>query len=178
MPEALTLLLAGVFLASGIAKLRDPAGMVVLLRQAVAPTVPAFALTGGLAVFEVVLGALLLTGVSSGVTAIVAAGVLLCFTVALRVVDLRAPEALVSCRCFGGVGEAPPAQALVRNALLVGACVAVAIAGPSGAWDLPADEIAGAMSVAGGLACAWLLTAALVGVVLRDRGTVRAGGGR
>lgn len=161
MSAALTLLLAGVFLASGAAKLRDPAGMVVLLRQAVAPTLPAFALTRALAAVEVVLGIVLLTGPAPRGAAVVAGVVLVAFTAALRVAARRAPEAAASCSCFGGAGEAPPAQAALRNALLLVACVAVAADPPGAPWDLGAEELVGAITVAVGLPCAWLLSAAL-----------------
>ena len=139
MPAALTLLLAGVLLASGAAKLRDPSGMVVLLRQALTPLVPAFALTRALALLEVALGALLLSGVDAH----------------------RAPEAAAACSCFGGPAGAPPAQAALRNALLIAAAAVVVLDPATTAWDLPADEVAAAITVAVGLACTWLLGAAL-----------------
>ncbi|MEV4421171.1 MauE/DoxX family redox-associated membrane protein [Patulibacter sp. NPDC049589] len=161
MPAALSLLLAGVFLASGAAKLRDPAGMVVLLRQALRPTVPAFALTRALAAAELALGALLLVGVVPRVAAVVAALVLVAFTVALRVAARRAPAALASCHCFGGAGDAPAGQALLRNGLLVVAAAVVVAWPPAAPWDLGADDLAGGATVAVGLSCAWQLAAAL-----------------
>ncbi|CAB4941940.1 unannotated protein [freshwater metagenome] len=158
------LLLAGVFLASGTAKLRDPAGMVVLLRQAVSPTVPAFALTRALAVVEVALGLVLLSGVASRPAAVLSGAVLVVFTVALRVAARRAPEAAASCSCFGGSGGAPAGRAAARNALLLVAAAVVAVRAPGAPWDLAADELAGAACVAVGLPCAWLLAAALASV--------------
>ncbi|WP_051471261.1 MauE/DoxX family redox-associated membrane protein [Patulibacter minatonensis] len=161
MPAALSLLLAGVFLASGAAKLRDPAGMVVLVRRVLAPTVPAFALTRTLAATEVVLGAVLLTGIAPRVGAVVAAGALVAFTVLLRLAARRAPAALASCHCFGGAGDAPPAQALVRNLVLVVAAAVVVAWPPAASWELGTQELAGALTVAAGLSCAWLLATAL-----------------
>ncbi|MDO9407572.1 MauE/DoxX family redox-associated membrane protein, partial [Patulibacter sp.] len=148
MPAALMLLLAGVFLASGTAKLRDPAGMVVLLRQAVSPAVPAFALTRGLALVELALGLVLLSGAATRPVAVLAGAVLATFTVALRVAARRAPEAAASCSCFGGSGDAPAGRAVARNALLLGAAVVVAARPPGAPWELAADELAGALCVA------------------------------
>lgn len=161
MPAALTLLLAGVLLASGAAKLRDPSGMVVLLRQALTPLVPAFALTRALALLEVALGALLLSGVAPRAAGIAAALLLVALTAALRVAAHRAPEAAAACSCFGGPAGAPPAQAALRNALLIAAAAVVVLDPATTAWDLPADEVAAAITVAVGLACTWLLGAAL-----------------
>lgn len=161
MPAALTLLLAGVLLASGAAKLRDPSGMVVLLRQALAPTVPAFALTRALALLEVVLGVVLLSGAAPRGVAIATAALLVALTAALHGAARRAPEAAASCSCFGGPAGAPPVQAALRNALLVAGAAVVALRPAGTPWDLPADELAGALTVAVGLPCAWLLAAAL-----------------
>jgi uncharacterized membrane protein YphA (DoxX/SURF4 family) len=172
MPVALTLLLAGVFLASGAAKLRDPSGMVVLLRQATTPRVPAFALTRALAAGELVLGLALVAGVAPRPAAVVAAVVLVAFTVALRVAARRAPVAAAACACFGGSAGAPAGQALIRNALLVVGCLVVALR-PDVPWDLAADELAGAATVAVGLACAWVLAAALARAVVPGAGAAR-----
>lgn len=161
MPAALTLLLAGVFLASGAAKLRDPAGMVVLLRAATSPRVPASALTRASAAAEIAIGVLLLTGAAPRPAAVVAAVVLVAFTVALRVAARRAPVAAAACSCFGGSAGAPPAQALVRNVFLLADCAVVAVR-PDVPWDLAVEKLAGAATVAVGLACAWVLAAALV----------------
>lgn len=172
MPAALTLLLAGVFLASGTAKLRDPAGMVVLLRAATTPRVPAFTLTRALAAAELVLGVLLLTGAAPRAAALAAAAVLVGFTVALRVAARRAPVAAAACSCFGGSAGAPPAQALVRNLLLLVGC-AVVVLHPDAPWSLRAAELTGAATVAVGLACAWVLAAALVRSPQPPTGVVR-----
>lgn len=176
MPAALTLLLGGVFAASGVAKLRDPAGMVVLLRQALRPTVPAFALTRGLAVLELALAALLVTAVAPRVAGVLAALALVAFSVALRIAARRAPEAAAACGCFGSGAGAPPGQALVRNLLLVAGAAAVAAwSAGRGPWDLPAEQLAGAVTLAVGLPCAWLLVTALAAEARRPR-PLRAGG--
>jgi len=176
MPAALSLLLAGVFLASGAAKLRDPAGMVVLLRQAVSPTIPAFALTRALAAFEVVLGVLLLAGVASRAVAVAAGVVLVAFTVALRVAARRAPEAAASCSCFGGAAGAPPGQAALRNVLLLVACGALVAWPAAASWELSAEPLLGALTVAGGLSCTWLLAATLGRAWSTRRGVLPARG--
>jgi hypothetical protein len=172
MPAALTLLLAGVFLASGAAKLRDPSGMVVLLRQATTPRVPAFALARTLALAELVLGVVLLAGEAPRAAAVAAGVVLVGFSVALRIAARRAPAAAAACSCFGGSAGAPPVQALVRNALLLAGCVVV-VARPDVPWDQAAAELAGAASVAVGLACAWVLATALARAVAPGAGAAR-----
>ncbi|CAB4914482.1 unannotated protein [freshwater metagenome] len=170
MPAALTLLLGGVFAASGVAKLRDPAGMVVLLRQALRPTVPAFALTRALAVLELALGALLVVAVAPRVAGALAALVLVALSVALRVAARRAPEAVAACGCFGSGAGAPPGQALARNALLIAGAAAVVAWSPGrGPWDLSAEQLAGAVTLAVGLPCAWLLATALAREARRPR---------
>lgn len=176
MPAALMLLLAGVFLASGTAKLRGPAGMVVLLRQAVSPIVPAFALTRALALAELALGLVLLSGVASRLAAVLAGAVLVILTLALRVAARRAPEAAASCSCFGGSGGALAGRAAARNALLLVAAAVVAVGAPGVPWELAADELAGAVCVAVGLPCAWLLAAALASAGGAARATRGAAG--
>lgn len=179
MPAALTLLLGGVFLLSGAAKLRDPAGMVVLLRQAVHPTVPAFGPTRALAVVELALGAVLLLAVAPRVAGALCALVLAAFSVALRVAARRAPEAAAACGCFGSGAGAPPGQALARNALLI-ACAGATVAWSPGRtpWELSAEQLVGAATLAVGLSCAWLLATALVREARRRPRTGAASAGR
>jgi hypothetical protein len=49
----------------------------------------------------------------------------------------------------------------------------VVVVRPDGPWDEAAAELAGAASVAVGLACAWVLATALARAVAPGAGTVR-----
>jgi uncharacterized membrane protein YphA (DoxX/SURF4 family) len=162
MTAALTLLLAGTLLVAAALKLRDPDDLVVVLRQLATRRRPgvvaARAATRALAVVEVLVAAALLLGAGSALPAVAAALLLVALSVALRTAAARAPTALANCHCFGAAGDAPPAQGLARNALLVAGSAAVALAPPGTLWDLDADELAGAATVAVGLACAWQLS--------------------
>ena len=157
MSAALTMLLAGTLLLAGIAKLRDPDGLTVVLRRTVGHGVPARAVARLIAAVELVVALALVVAAGSSVPAAVAVGLLVAFSAALRVADRRAPQALAACNCFGAAGDAPAGQALLRHAGLVAAAVVVAVAPPGALWSVPADELAGALTVAVGLACAWQL---------------------
>jgi hypothetical protein len=157
MSAAFSMLLAGTLLLAGIAKLRDPDGLTVVLRRTLGHGVPARTLARLIAAVELVLAAALVAVAGSPVPAAATAVLLLAFSAALRVADDRAPQALAACNCFGAAGDSPAAQALLRNAFLVAAAVAVALAPPGALWSVPADELAGAATVAVGLACVWQL---------------------
>ncbi|WP_022927134.1 MauE/DoxX family redox-associated membrane protein [Patulibacter americanus] len=157
MSLALTLLLAGTMVLAGIAKLRDPDGLVVVLRRVVGHRVPGRALARSLAAVEIALGVALVLAAGSPVPAAATAVLLVAFSVALRVADDRAPQALAACNCFGAAGDAPAGQALLRNAGLIVAAVVVALTPPGAPWSVAADELAGAATVAIGLTCLWQL---------------------
>jgi hypothetical protein len=162
MTAALTLLLAGTLLIAAVLKLRDPDGLVVVLRQLAGRRRPsvatARAATRALALVEVAVAAGLLLAAGSAVPALACAVLLVALSAALRTAAARAPRALASCHCFGAAGDAPPAQGLVRNALLVAGAAVVALAPPGRLWSIDAPDLAGAATVAVGLACAWGLS--------------------
>ena len=153
MAAAVCLLLAGTFAWAGAAKLADPAPFRVTLR-ALTSTAGARRLAVAVPALELALAALLVAGVAPGVVAVLIIALLAVFTAALT----RLGAVSAACHCFGasesGAGR-------LRNALLAAAAVAL-IAWPAGPlWHVSAAELAGAATVAAGLACAWKLVTAL-----------------
>ena len=149
---AACLLLAGTLAVAALAKLADRAAFRATLSRLVAPPL-ARTLTLAVPAAELALAAALVCGLGGRLAPAAALLLLLAFTAVLG----RA----VPCRCFGAAGDGDPAAARVRNALL-GAAAAALIVWPAGPlWEVPAGELAGAATVAAGLACAWSLARAL-----------------
>lgn len=104
LATVLRLLLAGVWLFAGSAKIDDLAGSVRavrayrLLPEAVAPVVGA-----ALPFVEVVLGVLLLIGLGTRAAAAVSALLLLAFVVGIAAAAARGLR--IECGCFGGGGQ-------------------------------------------------------------------------
>jgi hypothetical protein len=143
---AACLLLAGTLGVAALAKLADRPAFQATLGTVVPPQ-RARRLAVAVPVAELLLAVALVTG-AGGRGAPVAALLLL---VAFSVVLSRG----VPCRCFGS--DTDPGAARVRNVLL-GATALALIAWPPGPlWAIEPDELAGAATVAAGLACAWSL---------------------
>jgi hypothetical protein len=150
MTAALCVLLSGSFAIAGVAKLRDPRAFRATLSVLAAPVALAWLLPA----LEIGLAGALVAG-GGRVAAIAAIVVLAIFTLVLRRLGS------VPCRCFGAGADGDPRAGRVRNAGL-GVVALALVAWPSSAlWDVAARELAGAATVAAGLACAWLLAAAL-----------------
>jgi uncharacterized membrane protein YphA (DoxX/SURF4 family) len=159
MSAALTLLLAVTFSVAAIAKLRDPRPFVATLR-ALVPGPAAAPLARAVPIGELLLAALLVTGLAPRVAALLALVALAVFSVALS--RLRQDPSLPGCNCFGG-GVADPQAGLVRNGLLGLAALALVAWPMDGAlWTQSAAALAGAVTVAVGAACVWQLGGALV----------------
>ncbi len=108
------LLLGAVFVVAAVSKMVAGGAWVAQARELGAPTPAAAALPG----VELVLGALLVAGIASPVPAILAAVLLLVFSVAIarQLVDGRHPP----CACFGAWSQRPLGEGhLVRNAALI-----------------------------------------------------------
>ena len=150
MTTALCVLLAGSFLIAGVAKLRDRPAFAATLASLRAPA----ELARALPVAEIALAGALVAG-GGRVAALVALAALGAFTVAL------ARLGRVPCRCFGAGADGDPRTGQLRNLLLAAAAAALAVRPAPALWDVAARELAGAATVAAGLACAWLLAAAL-----------------
>jgi uncharacterized membrane protein YphA (DoxX/SURF4 family) len=150
---AVCLLLAGTFAWAGLAKAANPAPFRVTLR-ALTSAAGARRLAVAVPALELALAALLIAGVAPRVVAALALALLAAFTAALT----RLGAVSAACHCFGasqsGAGR-------LRNALLAAgaACLVAWPAGPL--WEVSAAELAGAATVAAGLACAWNLATAL-----------------
>ena len=154
MAAALCLLLAGTLAWAGAAKAADPAPFRFTLR-ALTSTAGARRLAVAVPALELALAALLVAGVAPRVVAALVVALLAGFTAALT----RLGAVSAACHCFGasqsGAGR-------TRNALLAAGAVCLVV-WPAGArWHVDAAELAGAATVAAGLACAWQLTTALV----------------
>jgi uncharacterized membrane protein YphA (DoxX/SURF4 family) len=121
----LRLLLGGVFLYAGIAKVRDPqdfADAVASFRLLPADVINPFAL--GLPPYEILLGAWLLSGWRLRTAAFGASATMLVFLAALALAKIRGLT--VNCGCFGG-GGAPgnSGLALARDVGLALAALAL-----------------------------------------------------
>jgi len=106
-------LLGVVFALAGVAKLGAPAGARGAV-SALVPRAPAAAVLAALAVAELALGLVLLSGRAPRAAALAALGALALFSAVLLGLRRRAPEK--GCGCFGGVAERP--AGLARNAAL------------------------------------------------------------
>src|SRR4051794_23400651 len=151
MAAAVCLLLAGTLAWAGVAKARDPAPFRITLRALVSRDA-ARRLAIAVPALELALAALLVAGVAPRLVAALVLGLLSVFSAALwRLGD-------VSCACFGAT---PSDGGRARNGLLA-AGAAFLVAQPAGAlWGVAAGELAGAATVAAGLACVWQLGTAL-----------------
>jgi hypothetical protein len=97
-----------------VSKIAAGAAWVTQARELGAPTPVATALPG----VELVLGALLVTGIAAPIPAVLAALLLLAFSVAIarQLVDGRHPP----CACFGAWSQRPLGEGhLLRNAVLI-----------------------------------------------------------
>ena len=106
--------LGAVFVVAAVAKIVAGTTWVAQARELGAPTPVATALPG----IELVVGALLVTGVAGPIPAVVAAMLLLVFSVAIarQLVDGRHPP----CACFGAWSQRPLGEGhLLRNAGLI-----------------------------------------------------------
>ena len=153
MAAAVCLLLAGTLAWAGAAKAADPAPFRVTLR-ALTSTAGARRLAVAVPALELALAALLVAGVAPRAVAALVLVLLAAFTAALT----RLGAVSAACHCFGASASG---AGRVRNALLAAGAVCL-IAWPAGPlWQVSAAELAGAATVAAGLACAWKLVAAL-----------------
>jgi uncharacterized membrane protein YphA (DoxX/SURF4 family) len=150
---AVSLLLAGTLAWAGALKAADPAPFRVTLRSLVSYRA-ARRLAFVVPVVELGLAVLLVAGVAPRVVAVLVLGLLALFTAALW----RLGAVSAACHCFGA---SDGGDGRLRNALLAAgaACLVVWPAGPL--WAVGAGELAGAATVAAGLACVWQLGTAL-----------------
>ena len=125
------LLLAGVWLWAGLAKIGDPAASVRAVRAyRLLPEWLAQGVGYGLPYFELTLAALLLVGLAVRVSAAVSAGLLAVFLAGI--VSAAARGLQIECGCFGGGGDLTAGQStaytgeIVRDAALL--LVALALA--------------------------------------------------
>jgi hypothetical protein len=141
---AVCLLLAGTLAWAGFAKLADPAPFRVTMRslgaERLAPAVP---------VAELAVAALLVAAPPVG--AALALALLAVFTFALSRLE-------VPCHCFGATTRD---DGRARNALLAAGALYVLLRSAGAVWTVQAGELAGAATVAAGLACVWQLGTAL-----------------
>lgn len=153
MAAAVALLLAGTLAWAGLAKAADPVPFRVTLRALVSARA-ARRLTLAVPLLELALAALLVAGVAPRLVPGLIVALLAVFTVALG----RLGVVSAACHCFGASAGG---DGRLRNALLGAGAIAL-VAWPAGAlWDVGAGELAGAATVAAGLACAWNLSTAL-----------------
>src|SRR5262245_27759145 len=153
MAAAVALLLTGTLAWAGVAKAADPAPFRVTLRSLVSYRA-ARRLAVAVPLAELGLAALLVAGVAPRLVAALILALLVVFTAALW----RLGAVSAACHCFGA-GDGGDGR--LRNALLA-AGAAFLVAQPAGAlWEVGAGELAGAATVAAGLACVWQLGSAL-----------------
>jgi hypothetical protein len=107
-------LLGAVFVVAAVSKIVAGTAWVTQARELGAPTPVATALPG----VELVLGALLVAGIAAPIPAVLAALLLVAFSVAIarQLVDGRHPP----CACFGAWSQRPLGEGhLLRNAVLI-----------------------------------------------------------
>jgi hypothetical protein len=147
---AACLLLAGTLAVAALAKLADRPAFAATL-GAVVPPQRARWLAVAVPGAELLLAVALVTGAGARVAPAAALLLLVAFSAVLA----RG----VPCRCFGS--DTDPGAARVRNVLLGASALALIGWPPGPLWAIEPAELAGAATVATGLACAWLLARAL-----------------
>jgi len=162
MPVALLtirLILAGVFVVAGIAKVFDFGGFQEALKQFGVRGPVGRIVARVLPTVEIAVGALLVWSRAAEIAAAVAAALLLCFVVGVVISVVRGRS--VQCHCFGGISSEPIGwRTVVRNAVLFAAAVVVAVGASSQAPMSLAHDL-GRASIGIVLALAGLLAAAL-----------------
>ncbi|HEU4656941.1 MAG TPA: MauE/DoxX family redox-associated membrane protein [Capillimicrobium sp.] len=175
------LALAAVFAAAAAGKLTDRHGARQAARELGVPSALAGTVALALPAVELGVAAALLSGRAAAAAAAVAALLLLAFTAALAVALARGRR--VACHCFGELSSRAPAgpRTLARNAALLAAALAVAIAGrddggPSAiAWIGELDAATGAaLAVAVVAVLAAACCATLAHRLLRSHGIALA----
>jgi uncharacterized membrane protein YphA (DoxX/SURF4 family)/peroxiredoxin len=160
---ALRLLLAGVFLVAGVAKLRDRDGSRQALEDFGVPDSLARPAGLLLPVAEIAIAAALIVPPSARWGALAAAALLAVFVLAIAnaLAHGRAPD----CHCFGQIHSEPAGwSTLARNGLLIALAAVVAAFGPGPALDGWIDERSGPELAAAG---ATLAVAAIAAVLVR-----------
>jgi thiol-disulfide isomerase/thioredoxin/uncharacterized membrane protein YphA (DoxX/SURF4 family) len=159
------LLLAAVFLVSGVSKLRDLAGSRQAVRDFGLPAALTAPIGTLLPFVELALVALLVTGDEPAVVGAAAAlALLLAFTAAIVANLARGNHP--PCRCFGALSAEPLGwSSVVRNTALIGLALLVALAGRDhGTWDDAGDWSATGWWVGGAIVALTFLVAALAWV--------------
>jgi uncharacterized membrane protein YphA (DoxX/SURF4 family) len=159
MPGAILLLLGLVFALAGASKLLSPDAFRATLRKLV-PASAVRLIVVGLPVFELLLGAWLISGVAPRQAAGAAVVVLLGFCAVLFRIWRRG----LTCGCFGEMADSAP-SGLARNVLLIAMAAYVALPdGPvvDGPWSAGAGNVVGRLTVVLGAACLWPCLVALV----------------
>jgi uncharacterized membrane protein YphA (DoxX/SURF4 family) len=162
MPVALLtirLVLAGVFVVAGIAKVADFHGFRESVEQFGVPGPAGRIVARGLPVLEIAVGLLLVWSRTAEIAAAVAAALLFCFAVVVVVSMVRGRS--VQCHCFGGISSQPVGwRTVVRNAVHFAAAILVAVG--AGDWaPMSLGHELGRASIGTALALVGLLAAAL-----------------
>lgn len=165
MREIAALLLAGVLVAAGGAKLLDPGGTRRTARELGVPSVLGWPIAIGLPLLELALAVGLILPATSRAAAVAAACLMTVFAAVIAVNVLRGRR--VDCGCFGRLhssGAGYPAVA--RNAVLASLAVMLAIApaGRVGWLELGAALV---VTLLAGQAALWVITLTRYGRVLR-----------
>jgi putative oxidoreductase len=159
MSHAATLVFAAVLGTAGVMKLRRTLAFRVVLKQLI-PGGVARPLALAIPVVEIVLAALLLSGLWPEAVAAISMLALGCFTLAL--LQMWRVGVTQDCGCFGESREAAsPASGVVRNAGLL--CLAgVLVVEPRSIWNAPPGDLIAAGTIAIAIACLWQTTSTLL----------------
>lgn len=162
------LLLAGVFVVSGVAKLRDRKGSRTAVQDFGVPRALVGPVAAGLPFLELACAALLLLADPAATAGLVLAlAMLVAFTVAIVASLLRGRR--VDCHCFGQIGAASIGWPTVaRNGVLL-VVVGVALSGAGGLGSVPATlaDYSGAELAVGTVLALLAGTVLALGLVVR-----------
>src|SRR5947209_14128691 len=158
---ALRLALATIFAVAGVAKLSDRRGTERALLSFRVPKTMVPAMVIALPLLELSAAVALVPGPTARWGATLAALLLIGFIVGIAAAMLRGEEP--DCHCFGQVQSAPAGGAtLIRNLLLLGVALVIAIAGPGQRIDRGTSTGAtSAIAVAAAIAAVLLVAIAL-----------------
>lgn len=142
--------------AAGTAKLRRPSSAAKQLSAVVGVELTrSVAVT--LSLIELGLATLFVATPENPGIALTGLALMLVFTAGIALVLRRGVA--VACACFGGLSSDVTAVTAVRNVLLTTLCAAAALYPAS--WEVPHQEIAGALIVAASIVAAWNLSGAI-----------------
>ena len=124
------IIIGGIFLISGLAKISDPIRFMLTLREfRLIPEIIVLSTAIYLPWLEFILGLFILVGIMHRTASLILSGIIVSFTLAIASVILRGFE--IDCGCFGLLADMlklpdmADYKAVIRNVILLGICFSI-----------------------------------------------------